>query len=329
LATTIIKIVDPDNGAGTDYTSLDAWEDALGGTTDGDLVTNNEIAIAQCRNSSGSGDTATFAILGWTTGPANYILVEAYTGYAHSGVYDETKYWMYNGATSSQWQINENYVIFDHIQFKQEGSSGTRYGLYTNTIDAGGSLVLIKNCINKGVLSGTAIGYGFYTASDADLTIVFEGCIAYDYNTANSRGFQTGADTVALAYHCTAYNNITGFRFLDTIVNCISFNNTDDFDGGAIDYCASDDGDGTNAIAPSGANWANEMPNYATGNFTLISTGNCYQAGLNDPSGAGYGDPDIIGTARPTAPTLWSVGAFEPAGAPAPAAASSVIMMNF
>ena len=41
-----IKIVDPDNGAGTDYTSLDAYEDDTGGVASGDLVTATTVSMA-------------------------------------------------------------------------------------------------------------------------------------------------------------------------------------------------------------------------------------------------------------------------------------------
>ena len=54
----------------------------------------------------------------------------------------------------------------------------------------------------------------------------------------------------------------------------------DDIGGSTIDYCASDDGDGTNAVSPSGSDWANEFVDYANGDFTLLYTGNLYDAGV-------------------------------------------------
>ena len=74
--------------------------------------------------------------------------------------------------------------------------------------------------------------------------------------------------------------------------------------GTTVDYCASDDGDGTNAVAPSGANWANEFSNAAGGDFTLVAGGNCEGGGTDDP-GSGLYSNDMDGDAY-TSP--WSIG---------------------
>jgi len=43
MATTVTKIIDPDNGSGTDYTSLSAWEAGQQGDLTG---VRDEIAVA-------------------------------------------------------------------------------------------------------------------------------------------------------------------------------------------------------------------------------------------------------------------------------------------
>ena len=59
MPTEVVKVVDPDNGTGTDYTSLDNWEDNYGGIAgSGDCVTNDQIAVAKCRCTNGTADSS-------------------------------------------------------------------------------------------------------------------------------------------------------------------------------------------------------------------------------------------------------------------------------
>jgi hypothetical protein len=84
--------------------------------------------------------------------------------------------------------------------------------------------------------------------------------------------------------------------------NCAVFGNAgSDFDESAsatIDYCASNDGTGTNAVAPSGSDWANEFADPANGDLTLLSTGNLYQAGVGPGADSDVPVTDIEGDSR-------------------------------
>ena len=72
MATEVVKIVDPDNGAGADYTSLSAWEAG----EEKDLQQADEIAVAKCRCTSGSADTDYVVIDGsWNTDADHYIKI--------------------------------------------------------------------------------------------------------------------------------------------------------------------------------------------------------------------------------------------------------------
>jgi hypothetical protein len=90
MPTEVIKVVDPDNGSGTDYTSLSAWEAGQ----QQDLVTNDRIATAKCRCTSGSADTAALTIDGWTTNSTHYIKIwtDPSEGYRHNGKWNTQKY---------------------------------------------------------------------------------------------------------------------------------------------------------------------------------------------------------------------------------------------
>jgi len=76
--TTYTKIVDPNNGPGTDYTSLSAWE--AGEQT---LYNSGDIAIADCRRTGSTKDTTHVKISGWTTGVIPKIVV--HSDYRHEG----------------------------------------------------------------------------------------------------------------------------------------------------------------------------------------------------------------------------------------------------
>ena len=84
-ATQVVRIVDPDNGPGTDYTSLASWE--AGEQKDLTTASADEIAIAKCRNTSGSADTTALQIGGWTTDADHYIKIwtDPNEGYRHDG----------------------------------------------------------------------------------------------------------------------------------------------------------------------------------------------------------------------------------------------------
>jgi hypothetical protein len=135
------------------------------------------------------------------------------------------------------------------------------------------------------------------------------------------------------AYNCTIYGNVNdGVNFTSssngtgTFKNCAVFAHDDDFNTAGtsgsvtIDYCASDDNDGTHNVAESGggAAWPSDFTAAATGNFTILGTSNLVGAGTDDP-GAGLYSTDIDGVARSS---TWDVGADEYATASTPVSVS-------
>lgn len=73
MATEVVKIVDPDQGAGHDYHSLFDWEAG----EQKDLVTADQIAVAKCRCTGGTADNTGVTIDGWTTDSTRYIKIWA------------------------------------------------------------------------------------------------------------------------------------------------------------------------------------------------------------------------------------------------------------
>ncbi|KKK60036.1 hypothetical protein LCGC14_3028370, partial [marine sediment metagenome] len=149
----------------------------------------------------------------------------------------------------------------------------------------------VKNC----ALSGDTGNNGVHIGTD----------ITNIYNTI-IQGFNDGVKTSAGA---TANST-----------NCAVFDSGNDFDIAVgtqnIDFCASDDGDGTNSvdISPGGTeadDWNNAFTDYANGDFSVKDTSSVlYNAGT-DLSGSGVTD-DIIDTARPQpGGGSYDIGAFE------------------
>ncbi|WP_028319355.1 hypothetical protein [Desulfobulbus elongatus] len=91
MTTESIRIVDPGNGAGTDYTSLNLWAVAEAA----DLVSADIIAVAQCRATGGAADTTMVQSLsGWLSDSNRYVKIwtDPTEEYRHSGRWDDAAY---------------------------------------------------------------------------------------------------------------------------------------------------------------------------------------------------------------------------------------------
>jgi len=319
VATEVIRIIEPAGGG--NYTSLDAWEDALGGTTTGHLINDDMIATAACRDSSGvTPDTAPVTVIGWTTGANNYIQIVGTDFPSSTGIFDATKYHLSMGGGSvSAITSSEDYVRYDNLQILMtESSSWTSFGIYVVAVGTPTDIRLSKLII-KGVCSGTGTVSGIYV-NDATATVTIWNTVVY--------GFISGDDTQHIGmnftncssvsiYNCTVYNCYSGILQAAgtvTATNCAVFNCTDDFTGTvAMTYCASDDdhtGDSaTNiTITQSADDWAALVTDAAGGDFSVTDADSqLYDAGTPDLFTE---DDDIIGTARPQG-SAWDIGAFE------------------
>ena len=319
MATEVTRIVDPGEGGGYHYSTLDAWEDALGGTTTGHLVNDDMIAIAQCRDSSGvTPDVTAVDILGWTTDATRYIAVIG-IDFPSDGIFDATKYHL-AVTDATALGVTEEYVRIRNIQVSVTSASGTAIGLRVNA-GVATTDILFDSCIIKGTCSGSGSGYGILVG-DADAIVTVTNCVAYGFISGSDTGFYgilSSASTAMNVYNCTVYNCYRGIgRSAGTVTatNCAVFNCTDDFYGTiTMTYCASDDdhtGDSaTNVtITQQGdpVDYAALVTNAAGGDFSVTDVNSeLYDAGTPDLFTE---DDDIIGTARPQG-DHWDIGAFE------------------
>ena len=203
----VAHIVDPDSGAGFDYTSLSTWES----TEQADLTTAglNKISIATCRSTGGTADTTAFTISGWVTTATNYIKIwtDPDEAYRHAGSYPTgNKYrYEYTGSTEPIL-VQAEHVRFEGISFATFFDTATQTLMHlTGTVD-----FRISKCILDGT-GGTQICYGLFSRGmAAGEKVYFYNNITYGsyYGIRTSAG---DADAV-IAYNNTMHDCTRGFR---------------------------------------------------------------------------------------------------------------------
>ncbi|MEE9365883.1 MAG: hypothetical protein V3W44_04265 [Dehalococcoidales bacterium] len=320
----IIRYVDTGSAAGGDGTT-----DALSGgnhayqtqavaiSTEAQDLTDGggDHFILKCNRTGGGGvDTTTYNLIGWTTGAANYIEIFG-TDFPVDGIWDDSAYILHNNdAAVFCIDVDEEFVRFTNMQFQvTQGGASSRFGLLLSMAATGTSDYRISNCIIKGSSSGTGntggIGssgtninidvwnttiYGFVNGADASHWGIFitSGVSVEIYNT--------------VIYGC--YIGYTEAAASSMVKNCAIGNCTDDIStDDTVDYCCTDDGDGTNSTGPQGGSWANEYTDAANGDFTPLGGTGLSTAGVNDP-GSGRFSTDIIGNSYVT--DSWLRGAY-------------------
>lgn len=200
-------IVDPDNGAGTDYTSLNA---AIAGEQQ-NLVTNDVELTFECRNSSGSADTTAVVATGYMTDATRKVIIKSAAGYkVTSGPFDSSKYHLLPGATDTAINIiGIADIDIQDIQIKhQPGGSGVRNCIIVGNTTAG-TVKILRNLMFPA--AGSTLRCNGINIADgpSGSKVVAENNIIYDCNGNNSSHGIVCTEVLQTLY---AYNN--------TIVNC-------------------------------------------------------------------------------------------------------------
>ena len=211
MAAEVVKIIDPNGGAGYDYLSLNAWETAM----QKDLMAADEISIAKCRCTGGTADTTSCTILDWTTDVNRYIKIwtDPAEGYRHNGTYQTGNKYRMEVSNNYCLQIQEENVKVYGIEFKTTATgSGQSAAIGVNTI-VGTNLIEIAQCVIKGVLSSTGVCYGI-VVNDVDTVIKIGNNIVYDmtYSTILNRGISLTNCATAYLYNNTCFNCRYGFE---------------------------------------------------------------------------------------------------------------------
>ncbi len=314
MATEVTVIVDPDGGAGYDYTSLAA---AIAGEAR-NLVTADEQLTIKCRCTGGTADGAV-TINGFTTDSTRFIKIwtDPSENYRHSGTYPSGNKYSIEAANGIAIKVSDEYVRLIGIAISVSSSTTNCIGIRVSDYTVGtGTLTIDKCVIRCSSCMAESSSMGIYLADSSQPATITNTIIYGFYKSSVNNTAIYGYGPNINIYNCTAFNNNYGVRrTLGTLVatNCIVFGNVDDFYGTiTIDHCASDDGDGTNAVdispgATEADDWAACFTDYANGDFSLKSDSVCVGAGVDDPGSGLYSD-DILGNTRTS---TWDIGAFE------------------
>jgi hypothetical protein len=310
MASLLLHTVAPSGG---DYTNLDAAIDHLIATHP-NLVTSDVYAELKIQGDwSGGADTAGCLVDGLTTDATRYLKI--YTdasNRAKASAWDTTRY-ILSVSNVNAIRIRDDYVWVDGLQITVPAVDGDDDNcLYYASATASANLYKISNCRLVGCGDGTYHQRGIFL-DDTDAVGTIWNCIVSGFKgDVNSTGIRLNCNT-ANVYNCVVYDCYLGVRRTAGTTNIYDsavFNCTDDFNNTptVIDYCASDDNDGTNNVAESGggAGWTGDFTAAATGNFTLISTSAL--VGAANETGSGTFSDDIDGTVRGAS---WDVGAHE------------------
>lgn len=303
------------NSIAHEYASLSAAE---AGASDASHINNTSLVAADVvlniacyyDHDDQTADTTAMTVDGYTTSATQYINIYAPRGAAfnesinsqrHEGKWSASKYRI---VSTEHWQhmitVSDQYVSIVDIQ------------------------IYLSNYASTGIIQGEANGrinrciiFGSTNLNSIGVDATGGGTIANSliYSLAGS-GMRLHTFTQCYVYNCTVYGCGNGIYRYDgadnhAVINCAVFGNTDDFlSTMAIDYCASDDGDGTNAVnispgATETTDWAAAFTDYANGDFSVKDASSVlYNAGTDL---SGTFTTDIIGTTRST----WDIGAFE------------------
>lgn len=298
------------------YSSLNIAEAAR----NADITAGNAVRFL-CHNTNGGTDSTAVRFDGWTTDADSYIKVEAAAAYRHAGVWDAAKYHL--AVTDDEvLETREDYVRIVGIQISVTvTANNVGYALYVNVANVGND-IRISNSIVKGTGTGTGHMRGIVVV-EANAIVKIWNCVVCNFVSASDpgdtdfRGMEFSCST-ADVWNCTVnecnfgiYQNVGTV----TVVNCLNFENADDFVGAiTMTYCASDDdhtGDSvTNFVITQTADDYAALVKDADGrDYRVTGAGSeLVGTGTDDPGGAIQDDTDIAGNARSS---TWDIGAFE------------------
>lgn len=300
---------------GRDYSTLQAWEDALPATTTSGY-------IGECYNDSQF--TAGVTIDGHTTGAADFITLRAATGQSFSdNASVQTNALRYNqsngvGITIADGYATtitavDNYVTVDKLQVRNTGTAHSGGGvIYFNNVTNG----LVSNCITEGPCGNNSI----IRMESTDASSLIKQCLVIlnDPNPTSGRGsvyLFTGAQIYNSTIVAPSDLSPTGALAVQNsygtgiVTNCAIFGfNTLSSGTFTFTTCATD-----LASPPAGVTgsltYANQFQNTAeaTADFRLKTGADCLDTGTTDTTN---GTPDIAGTARPSG-SAYDIGCWE------------------
>lgn len=305
-----IDIIDPDNSAGTNYTSLAAWEanaEIDHGAGVGDTLT------ARCFSSGGTADTTAVTISG---NSVDSITIEG-LDFPSDGIFNTSLYRLGNALAGDKFVVNDLIPLtINNLQFYDAYTGASAPStIYLNIA----AVLSIEINFNSLIIKSTAVAAGskrgLQVSNNANVTLTAKNITieGYYYNNLSlSASIVNIYNSTVSAGHFGIYQANTA---VVTVKNNAIFNNVDDFFGTiTIDYCASDDGNGTNAvdISPGGVeadDWNAAFTDYVNGDFSIKDMDSVLYNTGTDLSGVNVVS-DILGSIRPRV-LIYDIGAYE------------------
>ena len=259
MATLKACVIDPDNGVGTTYTSLNAAETANFAATGTDLVSNDEYCVATCKCTGGTADTTATIIAGQGTNATHTITVTVNATYKYTGTWPASgNYYRINAGANDGIHIQTAYVTILNVPIRLSGTpAGNMNAVYVDNVTG----CTVQNCLAVNAVTGsTKVMRGFYANLATDNVVYFGNNAVYDFtgNSADDVAFQCAGSGTLYAYNNTMADSTYGMRRVNGALvakNSIAWNNTADY----------------------------------SGNFSPLSTHNGYKTGSSGPAGGSNG----------------------------------------
>lgn len=330
--------VDPDVAAGD--SSGDSWTNAYSSLNIAEAAEDQDITAIgifffHLKSRLGNADTTGVTFAGWVTDSTHYIVLQG--GYAAGESGSPGTPERLSGYSTSHYRLaatdmnllifSEDFGRFDSLQVGLSTTgSGSGSGINITTIAASND-IRISNCIIAGIsVTGTAGARGI-VLNDAQLVAKVWNCPIYNFISAGTpgdasfRGIHIVDGLTIDIWNCVVNDCRQGVENdsggTTNLINCLIFENTDDFLGSptSVTYTASDDNDEAGA-----------------GNFQITQTADDYAALVTDADGRDYSVTDasselyqagngatpkafftkaIDGTDRDAVDLNWDIGAFE------------------
>jgi len=285
------------------YTSMSTMEAG----TDIDWVTATDNPVVdilggdESNNWSGSPDTGETTFNGGTFSTDYPILIQALGTAAITKTTQDSSAYILQGDGSPTIYLDSDafYGQFKGIQIEYTGSTGGQATIYPRRL----AIAEFNSCRIWNSVAGSAANM-YYDEVSGSKILRFWNSILEGDSATNLRL----RDDTCYVYHCICEGGTTDGLKTDAgtnlyIYNTAIYNTGDDLDGtiGAVDYCATDDNEGTNAQnlnENAGGEWTAAWDDYTTGDYNpkndglLYSNGNYMASEFTDLTG----DTDPLAT---------------------------------
>ncbi|MCK4946132.1 MAG: hypothetical protein KAS59_07710, partial [Alphaproteobacteria bacterium] len=263
-----------------------------------DLVAGNYQLNISCY--ADAADTVQPTIVGWTTGPENYIRVytpvsasEVGTSQRHNGVWDTNKYNLTRtsqGAGNDALYIRENYVRIEGLQVRLINSGGYTvcYAFRLYLDDDISDIRINSNIIRGSISEASSTGTGIGSVSSYVTTRIYNNIFYGFINGATDiAGMSLGGGGTYYLSNNTLYGNYKGiYGSTGTVVakNNVCIGNTTDYLG---TFDTSSNNISSDATSPDGVSYQNQVT-------TVDVDSNSGQAVLNVAVTTGFSVSDNV-----------------------------------